>query len=182
MSLRTASALAESSSEIVPLVKSLGAKLGDAPALVMFFASSGYVLGNVIDPIKRIYPDALVLGSSTAGEFTERGDAKNSVAFFAIAGDLEVRGSMAFHLHQDVERAVASATGGMPRAMEGYPYKTALLFLDPLAQRSDEATMLVSEYLGHDVTIAGGASGDDLKMLETNLSLNHLVATNALAL
>ncbi|MEL6545577.1 MAG: FIST N-terminal domain-containing protein, partial [Myxococcota bacterium] len=73
MTLRTASALAESPSEIVHAVKSLGQSLGDAPSLVMFFASSGYELGVVIDPIKTIYPDALVLGSTTAGEFTERG-------------------------------------------------------------------------------------------------------------
>ncbi len=182
MTLRTATALAESPSEIVSAVKSLGEALGDAPALVMFFASSGYEFGVVIDPIKTIYPDALVLGSSTAGEFTERGDAKNAVAMFAISGDLEVRGSMAFHLEQDVERAVASATNGMPRSIDGYPHRSALLFLDPLAGQSEEATALAAEYLGQDVALAGGASGDDLKMTETQLSLGHLVASNALAL
>lgn len=182
MTLRTATALAESPSEIVPAVKSLGEALGDAPGLVMFFASSGYELGVVIDPIKAIYPDALVLGSSTAGEFTERGDAKNAVAMFALSGDFEVRGSMAFHLEQDVKRAVASATSGLPRAIDGYSHQTALLFLDPLAGQSEEATALAAEYFGQDVALAGGASGDDLKMTETQLSLGHLVASNALAL
>ncbi|MEL6548570.1 MAG: FIST C-terminal domain-containing protein, partial [Myxococcota bacterium] len=86
------------------------------------------------------------------------------------------------HLEQDVKRAVASATSAMPRVMDGYPHRTALLFLDPLAGKSEEATALAAELLGQDVTLAGGASGDDLKMNETQLSLGHLVASNAMAL
>ncbi|MEO0460490.1 MAG: FIST N-terminal domain-containing protein [Myxococcota bacterium] len=182
MTLRTSSALAESPSEVTSAAKMLGTALGDAPGLVMFFASSGYELGAVVDSIKRIYPDAMVLGSSSAGEFTERGDAKNSVSMFGIAGDLETRAAMAFHLEQDVERAVASATTAVPRQMDGYPYRTALLFLDPLSGRSEEATALAASYLGNDVTLAGGASGDDLRMHQTQVSLDHLVASNAMAL
>ncbi|MEM6532598.1 MAG: FIST N-terminal domain-containing protein [Myxococcota bacterium] len=181
MCIVTASALAESRSEILPFAKSLGKQLGDAPALVTFFASSNYDLGEVNETLRNLYPDAMVLGTTTAGEFTERADAKNAVAMFAIAGDFEVRGSMAFHLSQDVERAVVSATSSLPRAMDGYSHKTALLFLDPLSCQGDKATLLASEYFGEDVTLAGGgASG--VGSMQGTLCLNRLVASDALAL
>ncbi|MEO1171597.1 MAG: FIST N-terminal domain-containing protein [Myxococcota bacterium] len=181
MSITTASALAESYSEILPLAKSLGRQLGDAPGLITFFASSKYDLGAVNETLRGLYPDAMVLGSSTAGEFTERADAKNAVAMFAIAGDFEVRGSMAFHLSQDVERAVVSATSNLPRSMDGYPHKTALLFLDPLSRQGDRATAIASQYFGEDVTLAGGASGLEARDNESQLCLNRLVASDAIA-
>ena len=58
------------------------------------------------------------------------------------------------------------ALEGLPRELHGYAHRTALMLLDPLAGRGEEAALLAATMLGEDVPLAGGAAGDDLKMRE----------------
>jgi methyl-accepting chemotaxis protein len=126
------------------------------------------------------FPGAVALGASTAGEFTERGDAKGSVSVLAVAGDFRVFAGMGTGLRGNAERAIEQAIEGAPAAVEGYPHRTAVLLLDPLAGNGEEATLLTAALLGGDVRLAGGAAGDDLQMRETLVGLGARVATDAL--
>lgn len=149
-------------------------------ALVMVFASTQQPLDVCLPEMVRAFPNATVLGSSTAGEFTEGGDAKGSLAAVAIAGDFRVFAGMATGLGRDPERAVVHATAELPESVDGYPHRTGLLLLDPLAGQSEEATLLVASILGQDVSLAGGAAGDDLKMERTEVGLGRTAASDAL--
>jgi methyl-accepting chemotaxis protein len=64
--------------------------------------------------------------------------------------------------------------------VDGYPHRTAILLLDPLAGNGEEATLLVSALLGGDVRLAGGAAGDDLAMKATFVGHGERVAGDAL--
>src|SRR5262249_19054017 len=150
------------------LVEATRAQLGDAePRLLVAFASPELPLRELAPRLHAAFPEALLLSASTAGEFTEAGDAKGSVALFALAGDYRVMAGMAAGLAADVEGAVQRAVAELPASVPGYPCRTAILLLDPLAGSSEEATLLVSTYLGHDARLAGGAAGDDLAMKAT---------------
>jgi methyl-accepting chemotaxis protein len=126
------------------------------------------------------FRDSAVLAASTAGEFTEARDAKGSVSAVAICGDFEVRTGMGTQLGADVVAAVSSALADTPQQVEGYPHRTAIMLLDPLTGKGEEASLVAATLLGPEVPLAGGAAGDDLKMASTEVALGDRVASDAL--
>jgi hypothetical protein len=185
MKTRVASALAAGTA--AEAVEELGSKVearleGAAPRLVLAFASTAQPLADVARSMSTRFPQAVTLAASTAGEFTERGDAKNSTAVFALAGDYRVFAGMGEGLKASPEKAVGLALEGLPRELHGYPYRTALMLLDPLAGRGEEATLLAATLLGDDVRLAGGAAGDDLQMRAASVACGARAATDAVTI
>jgi hypothetical protein len=182
METRIATALAGGHTEEASnaLVGELRSKLdGASPALVLLFASTTQRLDGVQRSIKAAFPGATVIGSSTAGEFTEQRDTKGSVSAFALAGDFRVFSGIGTGLKRDVEGAVQRALGGGPSELAGYPHRTGILMLDPLSGNGEEATLIAAGLLGPDTPLVGGAAGDDLKMAETRVGLDTEVASDA---
>ncbi len=155
---------------------------GEHPALVAVFASTSQPLDEVAPIVAASFPDAVVIGASTAGEFTEQGDAKGSASIFALAGDYRVFVGMGEGLKENPEGAVAAALEKIPVASPGYPHRTAILLLDPLAGNGEEATLIASSLLGPDVRLAGGAAGDDLGMKRTLVSAGAKAASDAVVI
>jgi len=91
---------------------------GKEPALVMTFASTEQPLGEVAPVLTEAFPTASILGASTAGEFTERGDTKGAVCAVAIAGPFKVFAGIGAGLRSSPERAVAQALEGLPRDVQ----------------------------------------------------------------
>lgn len=177
----TFSASGEASAAARELIDGLRAQLaGRQPALLMYFASTKQPLAELAPSLSAAFPSACVLGASTAGELTERGDTKGAVAAVAIAGDLVIRAGMGTGLAASPEAAAEDALDGLPRALEGYAHRTGLLLLDPLAGNGEEATLITASLLGEDIRLAGGAAGDDLAMATTSIALGDRVASDAL--
>ena len=63
---------------------------GRAPVLIAAFSSTKQPLDEVCAELGRQFPDAIRIGASTAGGFTERGDEDGATALFALAGDYRV--------------------------------------------------------------------------------------------
>lgn len=178
--LTTALAKGSSAEVAESLTRSLRDGLGGAdPALVMFFASTEQPLEELAPKMAAAFDGATVIGSSTAGEFTQDGDEKGSVAAVAVAGDLKVAGGIGRGLKADVTAAVSAAVESIPKSMGDYPERTALLLLDPLAGNGEEATLIAASMLGEPIRLAGGAAGDDLGMKRTTVSFGETVATDA---
>lgn len=152
---------------------------GEAPALVMLFASTAHPLGDAMRAAVDAFPGAIVLGSQTAGEFTEHGDAKQAIAGVAVAGAYRVFAGMGKGLRASPERAVEEATSGLPSELFGFPHRTAILLLDPMAGNGEETTLLAASILGEDARIVGGAAGDDLHMRAPQVGLGAMVAGDA---
>jgi methyl-accepting chemotaxis protein len=183
MKTHVATSLAHGSSmqAVVSLSADLREKLaGSSPVLLLAFASTKQSLPEVTGGLKREFPGARVLGASTAGEFTEAGDAKGSVSVFALAGDFKVHVGMGTGLKESAEDAVGHAVALLPRELPGYAHRTAIVLLDPLAGNGEEASLLLAASLGADVAMAGGAAGDDLQMSATHVAVDGQAATNAL--
>jgi methyl-accepting chemotaxis protein len=182
MTTKIATALAKGTAEkaTATLVRDIRTGLaGRPPVLVMAFASTEQGLGDVAERLSAAFPGTTVLGASTAGEFTERGDAKKATSVFALAGDYKVFAGMGTGLKANAERAVEQAIEGLPRELHGYPHRTALLLLDPLAGNGEEATLIAASLLGEGITLAGGAAGDDLAMKSTLVACGARAATDA---
>jgi methyl-accepting chemotaxis protein len=185
MKTQVATSLARGNSmeTVSALAQDLRAKLGgNAPVLLLTFASTKQSLGEVTGGLRQEFPEARVLGASTAGEFTEGGDAKGSVSVFALAGDFKVHVGIGTGLKQSAEAAVAQAVGHLPAEVPGYPHRTAIVLLDPLAGNGEEASLLLAASLGAEVPMAGGAAGDDLQMSTTHVALDGREETNAVVM
>ncbi len=157
----------------------LAGKLGTAPALVLVFASPARDLRVLLAGVQEAFPGGVVLGASTAGEFTEGGDAKGAVCALALAGDLRVHAGVGRGLRSNREGALAQALEAMPPAIDGYPHRTALMLFDALAGHGEETTLLAAALLGEGAKIAGGAAGDDLHMQTTQVALGGEVLSDA---
>ncbi len=167
----------------VELAEELQKQLGSvAPALMFVFASTSQPLSELLPLMAAKFPNTAVLGASTAGEFTERGDTKAAACALAIVGDYRVTVGIGTQLGQDPERAVGRALEGQPSHVHGYEYRTAILLLDPLAGNGEETTLIAATALGDDVLLAGGAAGDYLAMKETWVGCGPQVANDAVVI
>jgi methyl-accepting chemotaxis protein len=155
---------------------------GEAPALLLAFGSMQQPLDILLPELAARFPGSAVLGASTAGEFTERGDTKDAACALAVSGDYRVYAGIGVGLAADPERALGSAIEGQPMQVHGYPHRAALLFLDPLAGNGEETTLLASALLGDNVLLAGGAAGDYLAMKQTLVGCGPRVASDAVVI
>jgi len=179
----TASARGSAARAAADLVRDLKRGLdGRTPALVMVFASTEQPLGEVAAILTAELPNTTVLGASTAGEFTERGDTKGAVCAVAVAGEIKVYAGIGAGVRTNPERAVSQALEGLPRALAGYPYRTGLLLIDTMAGNCEEVTLIAASELGADEPLAGGAAGDDLKMESTIVSCGERAASDAVVI
>lgn len=161
------------------LTHDLAARLeGQEPELVLVFASTEQPLEHLLPELSKKFKN--VIGSSTAGEFTQDGDTKGAVAAIAIAGDYKVFSGIGSGIKADPERAVQLALEGQAREVRGYPHRTALLLVDPLSGNGEEVTLHVATALGMEEPLAGGAAGDDLKMRQTKVGCAGVVRSDAL--
>lgn len=167
------------------MARDLGGRLhdqlaGERASLVVVFGSTEQPLNELLPGLSASFDGAVVLGVSTAGEFTEREESSGATSAFAIAGDYRVFGGMGTGLTADLEGAVTRALAGIPAAVPGYPHRTAILLVDGLVGLGEEVTLLVASALGPDVRIAGGTAGDDWKIKETLVGLGGQASTDSL--
>ncbi|MFO0552528.1 MAG: FIST N-terminal domain-containing protein [Polyangiaceae bacterium] len=154
--------------------------LDDAPpVLVVVFASSKTPFAEVMQKLEQRFQGATVIGSTTAGEFTEDGDGQGTVTVFGLAGDYRACAGLGMGLASDPEGAVHRAIEGLPTSQEGYDHKTGIVLLDPLAGHGEEAALLLAGELG-DSPLVGGAAGDDLAMTKTLVAAAGKVSSDAI--
>jgi Uncharacterized conserved protein len=168
-------------------LKEIIAQLGvDSPTIVLFFASTKYSVEKVGQGLQKAYPNAKVVGASTAGEIVTGKMLKNSVV--AMAFD---KASIA-----DVDVAVVEnikTEGNFKSAFTQFEkhYKqklseldidkyVGLVLVDGLSGQEEK----VMDKIGNltDLTFIGGSAGDDLKFKSTEVYANKAVYSNAAVL
>ncbi len=183
METQIATWMAEGDGVASKMTTNVRSQLGSNEAkLVIVFASTDYALTALMKSVTADFPKATVLGASTSGEFTEKGDAKRATSIFALAGDYEVVAGIGHGLKANPEKAVADALAELPRSKPGFDHCTAILLLDPLAGNGEETTLAAAALLGEGVRLAGGAAGDDLKMTATEVGLGEVAASDAVVI
>jgi hypothetical protein len=182
MTLKCASALAAgSASQVVSSgAIQLDAQLGMRPEIIFAFASVAQPLNEVLQGLRQKYPRTLVVGASSAGEFSNREELKSATSLFALGGDIEAHAALGVGLRANAERAAASVHERLPKQIVGLKEQTAVVLLDPLAGVSEETTLSLAALLGDRVQLAGGAAGDDLKLKQCRVGLNDEVQEDAM--
>jgi methyl-accepting chemotaxis protein len=157
------------------------AKLGGMkPSLVMVFASTKYNYNDVVKGVKSAAGNIPLIGCSSAGEFTDETVGNDSVACAFLAGDsIKVTTGFGKGLKKDEMAMMADAVKSFPQINKNYPNRSAIVLVDGLAGKGEEAALAAAAVLGQNVKLVGGCAGDDLKFKETFIFHNDTIASDA---
>jgi hypothetical protein len=167
------------------LVHGLGS---EEPAAVLYFASSRYDPTEIAGPMAEAFPDAVTIGCSTAGEFTDTVTGTNGISAIALPFGI-LTGALAAlgDLDGDVTKGMWSAVHELEDCLE-----IPLRDLDPschlgfvLIDGLSLAEEKVNEVLGNAapvLDIVGGSAGDDLAFDHTWVAVGHKISYHGAAL
>lgn len=152
--------------------------------LVMFFASSCYDFPKMSEAIYKLFPDSEVVGCTTSGEIGPGGFAKNTVVLTTMSdSSARVKGILIpdgnkypITLKDDIVSAMKTC-GIKPGGNHDDSF--AITFVNGLCNVEEiMGSLLYSIIDDDDFKVLGGSAGDDLKFVETGVSLNGKVVNN----
>lgn len=157
----------------VDLARQIGAQLDGPPDAIVVFVSSAFDYTELLRTLDEVCRPSVLVGSSSAGEFTSTDVGVESVSALAFRSPhMQVRAVLGKGVSADT-RAAARSMVGQFSGQDGvrYRYRAALVMTDALAGRADdfveELTLLTSgRYL-----LAGGGAGDDGRFSRTHVFL-----------
>lgn len=153
----------------------------EAVDFVVAFVSPTYEYQMVVDAIDSTTDGATLIGSSSAGEFTEEGSVSETVTVAAIKSDtMEFSVGLGTDLDEGVQTGLADAADGLEPIGEEYPFVAGINVHDGLLGMGDE--IVLNGYQANPGTYVGGSAGDDRQLEETVVFTNDGVASNAAAL
>jgi hypothetical protein len=168
-------------------LKEIIAQLAAAnPTLLLFFASTKYRIEKVGAGLQEAYPDAKVIGASTAGELVTGKMLKNSVVAMAFDKDSVADVDVAVVENIKTEDNFKAAFKQFEKhfkqkladlSIEQY---VGLVLVDGLSGQEEKVMDKIGDLT--DLTFIGGSAGDDLKFKSTEIYANKAVHSNAAVL
>jgi hypothetical protein len=154
--------------------------IGTEPSVVIVCASSQYDQEQVNAGVRSVSGNALIVGSTTAGEITTAGPAKrHSVAVMAIVSDsVHFFGGVGENIAVGAFEAGKRAAEDVKAKAQG-PLKAFMMFPDVLVGNGADIVRGALAALGEHFPVVGGASGDDFKFVKTYQHLNDKVYSGA---
>ncbi|MDB5139133.1 MAG: hypothetical protein JWR12_1049 [Mucilaginibacter sp.] len=157
-------------------------KLGNlTPNVVIVFASSVYQYNLLLQSLKEICKAEILVGSSSAGEFTSGDFGTDSACAVAIYSD-ELKFTAGFAQGIKADRSgVAEALNEVlsPTHDYQYQYYSAMLFADALSGYTDEIVELLTEKTMGKYQFFGGGAGDNANFQKTHVFYNTEAFTDA---
>lgn len=159
--------------------------LDGAPALLgIVFATSKLELADLAGGVGEVLGEVPYIGCSTAGEFVTDRISAGGTAVALIASDtMAISVAHATGLKNHAGRAVRKLCKELESNMgpvpEGADQRTVFLLSDGLAGNGEGLVDLVALETGTNVSIAGGAAGDDAEFKETEVFLGGTVLKDA---
>lgn len=155
------------------LAEQIGARLDGPPDALIVFISSAFDYSELLRTLDETCRPTVLVGSSSAGEFTGEYSGVGSVSALAFRSPhMQVRAVLGTDVSTDTRAAARSMVGQFAgQDSVRFRYRAALVMTDALAGRADdfveELTLLTSgRYL-----LAGGGAGDDGRFSRTHVFL-----------
>lgn len=163
------------------LARQIGAKLDGPPEAVIVFISSAFDYGELLRALEGACSPQVLVGSSSAGEFTgdERGVGSASALAFR-SPHMQVRAVLGSGIAGD-SRGAARAIVGRFAGTEGtrFRYRAALVMTDALAGHADDFVEELTLLTSGRYVLAGGGAGDDARFTRTHVFLGTEVYSDA---
>lgn len=151
------------------------------PDVLIVFASARFDFTALLSALSATCRPKLMVGSSSAGEFTGTLRGEGTACALAIRStDIQASAGLGREVSRDRAKAardVVSAFRGV-EARE-FPYRTALLMTDALAGHADDLVAELTVLTSGNYQFAGGGAGDDAKFAQTHVFLGTEAYTDA---
>jgi len=156
--------------------------LGDErPDAVIVFASARYDHVALLHALGETCQPGVLVGSSSAGEFTGKNRAEGSACALAIrSSTMRFSAGVGTGVTNDraaAARSVVSTFKGVQTS--DYPYRTALVMTDALAGHADDLIEQLTVATSGTYEFAGGGAGDDAKFSKTHVFHGTRVLSDA---
>ncbi|MFN2456113.1 MAG: FIST signal transduction protein [Pyrinomonadaceae bacterium] len=154
----------------------LGAKItkdfgGNSPDALIVFASSRHDYTRLLRAIKAACRPKVMVGCSSAGEFTSESQGESSASAVALRStEMHFAAGVGHHLRVDREAAakeIASSFVGLDN--HKYPFRSALVLTDALAGYADDLIESLNLLTAGTYTLFGGGAGDDAQFTRTHI-------------
>lgn len=149
-------------------------KLGtDSADLAIVFSSVKYDQEKMLAGVRSVSKEALLVGSSTAGEITTEGPANRpSVAVMLLkSSEIKFYAAVGKDIAADARQAGKTAADEVKRLAGGH-LNAFMMIPDVLVGNGADIVRGVLDSLGEHFPVVGGASGDDFKFVKTYQYLN----------
>jgi len=156
-------------------------QLGDKnPDLLIVFSSVKYDQQKVIDGVRSVAKEALLVGSSTSGEITTAGPMKeHSVAIMAIKSpEIKYFVGVGENILAN-PRLAGKMAADKVKEQAGDSLKAFMMMPDVLVGNGADIVRGVLDSLGAHFPVVGGASGDDFAFKKTYQYVNDKVYSGA---
>ena len=154
---------------------------GQRPDAVVVFASSRFDHETLLQALSDACHPGVMVGSSSAGEFTGSSRGESSACALAIRSPImKFTAGVGTGVGADrvaAARSVVSTFEGL-RSSE-YPFRTALVMTDALAGHADDLIEQLTEATSGTYAFAGGGAGDDAKFSKTHVFYGTQVLNDA---
>lgn len=153
---------------------------GNAPNVVILFASSEYDYEELLQALQQNCTPEILIGCSSAGEFTSSGydtDSASAVAIFSK--EMKFSAGIGKNIKADRMKVVDDLFGVLKGVNKfSYPYQSGLILADALSGHTDEIIDKLTEK-----TISyqffGGGAGDNARFQKTHVFLGEKAYTDA---
>jgi hypothetical protein len=153
----------------------------ERPDAVVVFASSRYEHETLLRSLVETCQPGVVVGSSSAGEFTggRRGEGL-ACALAVRSTEMVFTGSLGMGVGADRAAAARQLVAGFKGVQSSeYPYRAALVMTDALAGHADDLIEQLTVATAGGYEFAGGGAGDDAQFTKTHVFFGTKVVGDA---
>jgi len=163
------------------LGNAIAQKMGSVPDAVLVFASSTHDYQALLTAVQDACRPAILIGCSSAGEFTSAGRGEGAACAFALqAPEMRFTAAVGRRLSENREAAaqdVVSSFNGL--SDHQYGHRTAIVLADALAGFTDDLVEQLTRLTGGTYRFVGGGAGDDARFQQTHVFYGTEAITDA---
>ncbi|MBA2238926.1 MAG: FIST domain protein, partial [Lysobacter sp.] len=163
------------------LAQQINRAFSAAPDAIVLFASSSFDHTVLLETIQEQCRPGVLVGASSAGEFTNTAHGTGSASVLAIrSDDLMISAGLGKGIRGDSRRAAGDIVADF-KGMQGkrYPYRAALIMTDALAGHAEEFVEEMTRLTSGRYLLAGGGAGDDANFSRTHVFFGTQIHTDA---
>jgi hypothetical protein len=163
------------------LASEIGKSLGKSPAALVVFAAPQHDHKAMLSAIKNVWPDTILVGASSAGEFTNATSGQGLACALGLVGDdVAFSYSVGRNLAAGAASAARDIASGFTQSPPSrLPFRSALVLADALAGHADVLVDQLTLATAGQYQFFGGGAGDNAQFQKTTVFYGDEVLSDA---
>ncbi len=155
-------------------------QIGKKPNLIMVFSSFNLDAHKVLEGILESMKDVPLIGCTSPKEIGPVTSQEDTVVVVAISSDLEIRVGTGKNFKQHAREAGKELAHNLMAGLKENPKGNLIILPDGVGGNGTEMVKGIYSIFGPDVSIIGGAAGDNYTFLKTYQFINGDIITDSI--